>query len=138
MVKILSNGDIVPDNDPRASTGRSSSSSQQPRQRQGFVRHDEAGPQQYGQQVSIFEMANQKLLGLGIPCWNLGQYTVQPIVTVGCLIALMVFGLPGIIFAAVLFFVVNWSQQNVGHQNAHGGQGQPRGDNWGGGGHRLG
>ncbi|XP_069123723.1 LOW QUALITY PROTEIN: protein FAM241B-like [Argopecten irradians] len=141
MVKILSNGDIVPDNDPRASGGSagSSSSSSQPRQRQGFVRHDDAGPQQYGQQVSIFEIANQKLLGLGIPSWNLGQYTVQPIVTVGCLIALMIFGLPGIIFAAVLFFVVNWSQQSSGPQNVPRGPGQPRGNNWGGGGgHRLG
>ncbi|XP_033756093.1 protein FAM241B-like [Pecten maximus] len=139
MVKILSNGDIVPDNDPRASTATgSSSNSQQPRQRQGFVRHDEAGQQQYGQQVSIFEIANQKLQGLGIPSWNLGQYTVQPIVTVGCLIALMVFGLPGIIFAAVLFFVVNWSQQSSRQQNNPGGPRQPRGNNWGGGGHRLG
>ncbi|XP_021350508.1 uncharacterized protein C10orf35 homolog [Mizuhopecten yessoensis] len=140
MVKILSNGDIVPDNDPRASAGQSnSSSSQRPRQRQGFVQHDEAGPQLYGQQVSIFETANQKLHGLGIPSWNLGQYTVQPIVTVGCLVALMVFGLPGIIFAAVLFFVVKWSQQNTAQQNPLGGQGQSRGNNWGGGGtgHRL-
>lgn len=100
------------------------------------MRHDDNAGQQYGQQtVSIFEVMNQKLLGLGIPRWNLGQYSVEPIATVGCLLALLIFGLPGIIFAAVLFFVVKSSLQNPGPQNAPGGQ--PRGNNWGGG-NRLG
>ncbi|KAJ8319202.1 hypothetical protein KUTeg_004293, partial [Tegillarca granosa] len=108
MVKILSNGDVVPDDDPRAqsSSSRGSSSS---RPRQGFVRHDDVGNQQgmyaQGQQVNVFDTFNQKLINMGIPRFNVGPYVVEPIVLVGFVLAGLLMGMPGLLFAAILFFV---------------------------------
>ena len=56
-----------------------------------------------GQQISIFETLNQRLLGLGIPRFNIGSYNIEPIVTVGFLLAMLLFGLPGLLFAGLLF-----------------------------------
>lgn len=109
---------------------------------QGFVQHQEYN-QQYGggpqaQTVSIFDVANQKLLDAGFPRWNLGSYTVEPIASVGCLLAGFMFGLQGILFAALLFFVVKWSQQGSQQtRGSTGGQYWPGGGG-GPGGHRLG
>ncbi|XP_013409784.1 uncharacterized protein FAM241B [Lingula anatina] len=123
MVRILSNGDIVQDDDPRIkrNSGQSSSSGQ----RRGFVQHND-NPYQQGaggvQTVSIFEVMNQKLLDAGLPRFNLGPYTVEPIATVGMILAGLMFGLPGLVFGALLFIVVKVSngQGNQGGQEGAG------------------
>ena len=113
MVKILSNGDIVADDDPRAQQSSSRSSGSSARPRQGYIQHDDNAHQQGGmgggQSVSVFTVVNQKLLGLGLPQFNVGPYVVEPIVLVAFVIAGLLMGIPGLIFAALLFFVSQWS-----------------------------
>lgn len=142
MVRILANGDIVADDDPRA---RSS----QPTQRQNTripPRQEQGGD--HGQPISIFQLLNQKLLAFGIPRFNLGDLVVEPIVSVGLLLSLMLFGIQGLIFGAILFAVSHWSTNGApGFINNMFG-GNTRGDGDGGrgarpqgragGGHRLG
>ncbi|KAL3877230.1 hypothetical protein ACJMK2_034966 [Sinanodonta woodiana] len=146
MVKILSTGEIVADDDVRARPQA------QQRRNMGGIRHDENPEQQYmqGQQVSIFDSLNQRLLQMGIPRWNLGPYTVEPIATVGVILAGLLLGLQGLLLAAILFLVVKWSQSNNGWRSIFGGpqggnQGQDQGGRGqrgpgfsGGGGYRLG
>ncbi|KAL8597431.1 hypothetical protein ACOMHN_050929 [Nucella lapillus] len=146
MVKILSNGDIVPDDDPRAqgTSSRGNRGNNSNRPRQGFVQHadhdQEPGQGMYmggGQQVSVFNTVNHKLLALGIPRFTVGQFTFEPIVSIGFLLAGVFFGLPGLIFAAVLFIVSKISQPGGnpftggGQQGGNGGQ-QPGGGGGGG------
>ena len=98
-----------------------------------------------GQPVSVFQMLNQRLLGLGIPRFTVAQYTLEPIVSVGFLLAGVFFGLPGLIFAGLLFVVSVISQPGGNpftggrqpQQGAAGGQ-QPGGGGGGGGGGAFG
>lgn len=143
MVRILSNGDIVPDDDPRAQQSSSRSTytgTSSTRPRQGFIRNDDnAGYQQGGQagmggqSVSIFTVINQKLLGYRLPRFNVGSYVIEPIVLVAFVLAGMLMGLPGLLFAAILFFVTQSSGNNGG-----GAGNRMGGVNQGGGGYRLG
>ncbi|XP_070544323.1 protein FAM241B-like [Ptychodera flava] len=119
MVKILANGEIVPDDDPRVRQSSSRRPDTAGRPRQGFVQHENYNQQYAGgqmQQVSIFDNLNQRLLDAGVPRWNLGSYVVEPIASVGMLLALLFFGLQGLLFAGLIFFVVKWSQQNQGQR----------------------
>ncbi|XP_033106804.1 protein FAM241B-like [Anneissia japonica] len=109
MVTTLN--DIAPDNNPQS---RRSQGPQQPRM--GTVRHDdhrqgEGENQQEGMmgQISIFDTLNQKLLDGGFPRWNAGPYVVEPIVSVGFILAGLLAGIRGIIFAGVLFIVCKYS-----------------------------
>ena len=111
MVYILASGEIVADDDPRAQQSRRPRPSAQPQagvgQLRGHVQQGQHGQQ--GQQINLFTVLNQKLKGMGIPPWSLGDLVVEPIVTVGFLLALFMFGLPGLIFGAILFAVSHWS-----------------------------
>ncbi|XP_041362863.1 protein FAM241B-like [Gigantopelta aegis] len=142
MVKILSNGDIVPDDDPRATRSaskRNEGGNTQPRQ--GFIRHEDHANEEMVGQVSIFDSLNQRLLDAGVPRWNAGPYLIEPIVSLGFLLAGLLLGLKGLLFGAILFFVVKYSQgargpapyggNNRGARPAGGGGG-------GGGGYTLG
>lgn len=100
---------------------------------QGQIRHEEDpqhhGPQQQGGQVaSVFEMINQKLLALGVPRWNLGETTIEPVVSVGVLLIGLIFGLKGLLFAGVLFFISKMSRRPGGIMGffGMGGGGRPR------------
>lgn len=138
MVRILSNGEIVQDDDPRARQAAGNRGSNSARPRQGFVRHEDyqqpgAGRGFLGQgegQVSVFTLINQKLLDFGIPRFNVGPYVVEPIALVGMILAGLLFGLPGLLFGGVLFMVVMSSQVAAPAGNQRG--------QAGGGGHRLG
>ena len=46
---------------------------------------------------------------MGIPSWNIGDLVIEPIVTIGLLLAFFMFGIYGLIFGAVLFAVSRWS-----------------------------
>ena len=87
-----------------------------------------------GGQMNVFTALNNKLIDLGIPRFSVGPYTVEPIALVGFILAGLLFGLPGLIFGAVLFVVVTSSQTT----NAAQGGNQRGGFQGGGGGHRLG
>ncbi|ELU01657.1 hypothetical protein CAPTEDRAFT_223205 [Capitella teleta] len=161
MVRILSSGEIVPDDDARASqdgSPRAPGNAQQ-RPRQGQIQHgDEQQYQQQGQgQVSMFDAMNQRLADAGVPRWHLGPYAVEPIASAGFLLALVLIGFRGLLFAGLLFFVVKYSsgqaspgavlrrpgQAFQGSMDDGGGQppsGPPRrgGSSWSSGGQRLG
>ncbi|XP_077115381.1 protein FAM241B isoform X2 [Ranitomeya variabilis] len=76
MVRILANGDIVQDDDPRIRANSQRSST-----RQGFFNTGNAGagPQQVPQDGarqegrSPFTDINQQLVNMGFPRWNLGN-----------------------------------------------------------------
>ncbi|KAK3090683.1 hypothetical protein FSP39_013717 [Pinctada imbricata] len=148
MVKILSTGEIVQDDDPRAKQGGAAGTNTA-RPRQGYIRHDDDAQQQQGGgfgmgggggggggggEMNIFTALNNKLIDLGVPRFNVGPYVVEPIALVGFILAALLFGLPGVIFGAVLFLVVTSSQNT----NAAAQGGNQRGGFQGGGGHRLG
>ena len=109
---------------------------------QGFVQHDanaaQGMPQGGAQQISMFDVLNQRLLDNGIPRWNLGPYVVEPIASLGFLVALLLVGFRGLLFALLLFFVVKYSSgRGMGDiQNWFGGRGgtQQGGPGSGGGG----
>ena len=103
---------------------------------------------QQGQPISIFQVLNQKLLAFGIPPFNIGDLVIQPIVSVGLLLSLLLFGIHGLIFGAILFAVSHWSTHGAPDflNNLFGGYNRGDGDGRGGnrphgragGGHRLG
>uniref|UniRef100_A0A0B7AFY7 DUF4605 domain-containing protein n=1 Tax=Arion vulgaris TaxID=1028688 RepID=A0A0B7AFY7_9EUPU len=149
MVRILPNGDIVADDDPRVQqTTRRPDASTHPGQRRfQTTRNAEPGPG-YEPQVNIFQSLNQRLIAFGIPRFNVGDIAVEPIVTIGMLIALLVFGIHGLILGIILFAVSRWSTHGApGIVSRFFGGGQEGGDNNGrdnrhqgraGGGYRLG
>ena len=99
-----------------------------------------------GQQFSIFDGLNQRLIGYGFPRFNIGSHTVEPIVSVGFILAGLLLGLPGILLGLILFFVSKMSTSEGGLGSFFGGgdQGQGQGQSGRrsnlpqGGGHRLG
>nr|XP_002129267.1 uncharacterized protein FAM241B-like [Ciona intestinalis] len=64
-----------------------------------------------GQGRTVFDTWNEKLLQLGIPRWNIGSHVVEPIMTTAMVVVLLMFGLPGVLFLGLLYFVVTISQQ---------------------------
>lgn len=62
------------------------------------------------QNVSIFDSLNNRLLNFGIPRWNLGSLVVEPIYSVGTLLMMLMFGLPGILLIVILFVVSQLSR----------------------------
>lgn len=107
--------------------------------------------QQQVQQVNIFQSLNQRLLAYGIPQWTLGDIVIEPLVLVGLILALIFFGIHGLIFGLVLFVISHWSTHGApdfvsrflgggrgggGNQGRGGNSNQPQGR--AGGGYRLG
>ncbi len=80
-----------------------------------------------GQQVSIFTVLNQKLLDAGFPRWNLGSTVIEPIVSVGFLLAFLLLGVRGLLFGGLLFVVCKMSMGGGGGQGQGGQQGQGQG-----------
>ncbi|WAQ97293.1 F241B-like protein [Mya arenaria] len=126
MVRILSTGEIVKDSDPRAQQGTSRS-----RQNIGRIQHDpdemarqyEGQGQGGGQQFSVFDGLNERLAGYGVPRFNIGAHTVEPIVLVGFVLAGLLLGLPGLLLAAILFVISKISTTDGGISSFFGGQG---------------
>ena len=61
----------------------------------------------------MFDSLNERLRSAGVPKWHLGPYPVEPIVSLGFLIALLLLGFKGLILALLLFFVCKWSQSGT-------------------------
>jgi hypothetical protein len=114
MVRILANGDIVPDNDPRANAQPPPPNNQQGgTQRMGSVNQDNPAVR-HGPDASIFTTFNQQLSGYGIPTWHIGPYPVEPIASLGFLLSLFFFGFGGLFLSGFIFFAVKYSQMGLG------------------------
>ena len=98
----------------------------------------------------MFDGLNQRLIGYGFPRFNIGHHTIEPIVSVGFILAGLFLGLPGLLLAAFLFFVSKMSSggglagffgvggQGQGHDRGQGPRSSGSGSSQGGGGYRLG
>lgn len=111
MVTII-NGEIVQDNDPRAQEFRNRGRRQEQQQRQSQQQwsHSQNPPQEQ-QGGSIFDQLNNRLISAGFPRWNLGQNVVEPIVSVALILALVLFGIQGVLLVGVVWFIMQQSRQ---------------------------
>ncbi|KAG8551939.1 hypothetical protein GDO81_004345 [Engystomops pustulosus] len=115
MVRILANGEIVQDDDPRvrASTQRGNT-------RQGFFNtagNAGAGPQQAPQDGvrqegrSPFSDINQQLVNMGFPRWNLGNQVVEPVMSILFLFLILMMGVRGLLLVGLIYIVSHLSQR---------------------------
>ncbi|XP_066915125.1 protein FAM241B-like [Clytia hemisphaerica] len=113
MVKII-NGEIVPDDDPRAQRF----TQQQQRNNQPFPnawqragnQGNQAQPnrqqqQQQQQQPSPLTEINNRLRGFGINDVNIQGNVIEPIFLVAAVLALVFYGFPGLLIVAVVWFL---------------------------------
>ncbi len=87
----------------------------------------------------MFEALNQKLVDMGLPRWNIGSYVVEPLVSVGFILAFLLMGVRGLVFAGLLFFVSKYSMGGGGPGQGFSGwrgRGLGQGDGGQGGDHR--
>uniref|UniRef100_A0A914X0I1 DUF4605 domain-containing protein n=1 Tax=Plectus sambesii TaxID=2011161 RepID=A0A914X0I1_9BILA len=130
MVRILSTGEIVADDDPRGRQAQPNvrQPQQMPSQRRGAPqtlppgddgdgraqqRNSQAPFAGRSNEIPLLESLNNKLLELGIPRIPLGNsIVIDPIYTVMILILLLVFGLPGLLLVGLIFLVKSLSRQD--------------------------
>ncbi|XP_015283896.1 PREDICTED: uncharacterized protein C10orf35 homolog [Gekko japonicus] len=119
MVRILANGDIVQDDDPRVRQNTQNSS------RLGFfntMTNAGSTPHQRFQQQSQqqgarpgerspFSDLNHQLVNLGFPTWNLGNHVVQPLMSILLLFLLLMFGIRGLLLVGLIYIVSHLSQR---------------------------
>lgn len=112
MVTII-NGEIVQDNDPRAqefrNRGRRQEQQQRGQQQQQWTHGQNPAPEHQG--GSIFDQLNNRLISAGFPRWNLGQNVVEPIASVALILALVLFGIQGVLLVGVVWFLMQQSRQ---------------------------
>ncbi|KAK1164720.1 protein FAM241B-like [Acipenser oxyrinchus oxyrinchus] len=115
MVRILANGEIVQDDDPRVRKPHNRREEVHvPRQTHGGAQAQntpQAPHAPRGQGRSAFSDMNQLLVNLGFPRWNLGTQVIEPLMSVGLLLVLAVVGLRGALLLGLLYVVVTRSQQ---------------------------
>jgi hypothetical protein len=119
MVTII-DGEIVQDNDPRAQAYKQrhrrpeSSNEQRGNGDQGSfnsrTRQRANAPGGLGA-GSILDQLNNKLISAGFPRWNLGQNVVEPIVSIVLILALVMFGLKGILIVGFIWFMLKQTGQ---------------------------
>ncbi|XP_078387029.1 uncharacterized protein FAM241A [Cetorhinus maximus] len=106
MVRILANGDIVQDDDPRVRKQPERRENLN-RPRQGFIHNSENTNQLYQGQAnqghSLFTDMNQRLINMGFPRWNLGNQVIEPIMSVFLILLLMMFGMRGLLLIGGLY-----------------------------------
>ncbi|XP_026528614.1 uncharacterized protein FAM241B isoform X2 [Notechis scutatus] len=122
MVRILANGDIVQDDDPRV---RQSTQVRENSSRLGFFNAaSNAGPnppqQQQQQQQrqnarpgerSPFSDINQQLVNMGFPTWHLGNQVVEPVMSILLLFLLMMVGVRGLLLVGLIYVISHLSQR---------------------------
>uniref|UniRef100_UPI00398E9C01 uncharacterized protein FAM241A n=1 Tax=Pristiophorus japonicus TaxID=55135 RepID=UPI00398E9C01 len=114
MVRILANGDIVPDDDPRVRKPPQRREDLN-RPRQGFI-HNSGNTNQPQQQQgnrgrSLFTDLNQRLINMGFPRWNLGNQVIEPIMSVVLILLLMVGGMRGLLLIGALYLFSQFSHR---------------------------
>ncbi|XP_072280979.1 protein FAM241B [Pyxicephalus adspersus] len=117
MVRILANGEIVQDDDPRV---RASAQRRDNNPRQGFfntVGNTGPGPQQVPQDGarqdgrSPFTDFNQQLVNMGFPRWNLGNQVVEPVMSILILFLVLMMGVRGLLLIGFIYVVSHLSQR---------------------------
>ncbi|XP_057607576.1 protein FAM241B [Chionomys nivalis] len=120
MVRILANGEIVQDDDPRVRTTTQQRSSSP---RQGFLNRGHGGPpggpgprqQQAGARLgatqSPFNDLNRQLVNMGFPQWHLGNHVVEPVTSILLLFLLMMLGVRGLLLVGLVYLVSHLSQR---------------------------
>ncbi|GAB1295167.1 Protein FAM241B [Apodemus speciosus] len=120
MVRILANGEIVQDDDPRVRTSTQQRSSGS---RQGFFNRGHGAPpggpgprqQQAGAQLgaaqSPFGDLNRQLANMGFPQWHLGNHVVEPVTSILLLLLLMMLGVRGLLLVGLVYLVSHLSQR---------------------------
>ncbi|XP_053167900.1 protein FAM241B [Hemicordylus capensis] len=124
MVRILANGDIVQDDDPRV---RQNNRNRENSSRPGFFNTmTNAGPapqphyqhqqHQHNQgarpgERSPFSDINQQLVNMGFPTWNLGNQVVEPVMSILLLFLLMMVGVRGLLLVGLIYIVSHLSQR---------------------------
>ncbi|XP_070801524.1 protein FAM241B [Pituophis catenifer annectens] len=129
MVRILANGDIVQDDDPRVrqTTQNRENSSRLVRNGGFFNATSNTGPnppQHYQQQQqqqqrqnarpgerSPFSDINQQLVNMGFPTWHLGNQVVEPVMSILLLFLLMMVGVRGLLLVGLIYVVSHLSQR---------------------------
>ncbi|KAG8135296.1 putative C10orf35-like protein [Naja naja] len=126
MVRILANGDIVQDDDPRVrqTTQNRENSSRLMRNGGFFNATSNTGPnpaQHYQQQQqrqnarpgerSPFSDINQQLVNMGFPTWHLGNQVVEPMMSILLLFLLMMVGVRGLLLVGLIYVVSHLSQR---------------------------
>ncbi|XP_011782590.1 PREDICTED: uncharacterized protein C10orf35 homolog isoform X1 [Colobus angolensis palliatus] len=121
MVRILANGEIVQDDDPRVRT-----TTQPPRgstPRQSFLNRGHGAPpggpgprqQQAGARLgaaqSPFNDLNRQLVNMGFPQWHLGNHAVEPVTSILLLFLLMMLGVRGLLLVGLVYLVSHLSQR---------------------------
>ncbi|KAM7170552.1 protein FAM241B [Macrochelys suwanniensis] len=115
MVRILANGDIVQDDDPRV---RTNAQHRENASRQEFFNvAPNAGRAPLQQQAarpggrSPFSELNQQLVNMGFPLWNLGNQVVEPVMSILLLFLLMMVGVRGLLLVGLIYVVSHLSQR---------------------------
>ncbi|XP_017728672.1 PREDICTED: uncharacterized protein C10orf35 homolog [Rhinopithecus bieti] len=120
MVRILANGEIVQDDDPRVRT-----TTQPPRgstPRQSFLNRGHGAPQgswprqqqagaRLGAAQSPFNDLNRQLVNMGFPQWHLGNHAVEPVTSILLLFLLMMLGVRGLLLVGLVYLVSHLSQR---------------------------
>ncbi|XP_047409060.1 protein FAM241B [Sciurus carolinensis] len=120
MVRILANGEIVQDDDPRVRTTTPQRGSSP---RQGFLNRGQGvppggtgpRPQQAGARLgaaqSPFNDLNRQLVNMGFPQWHLGNHAVEPVTSILLLFLLMMLGVRGLLLVGLVYLVSHLSQR---------------------------
>ncbi|XP_063163599.1 protein FAM241B [Candoia aspera] len=126
MVRILANGDIVQDDDPRVrQTTQSRENSSRLLRNGGFFNTTTSTvpnpPQHYQRQQqrqgvrpgerSPFSDINQQLVNMGFPTWHLGNQVVEPVMSILLLFLLMMVGVRGLLLVGLIYVVSHLSQR---------------------------
>lgn len=120
MVRILANGEIVQDDDPRV---RNTTQPRSSTPRQSFLNRGHGaslggpGPRQQqagarlGAAQSPFNDLNRQLLNMGFPQWHLGNHAVEPVTSILLLFLLMMLGVRGLLLVGLIYLVSHLSQR---------------------------
>ncbi|XP_037352005.1 protein FAM241B isoform X2 [Talpa occidentalis] len=120
MVRILANGEIVQDDDPRVRTNTTTRSNSI---RQSFLNRGQGTPlggpsprqQQAGARLaaaqSPFNDLNRQLVNMGFPQWHLGNHAVEPVTSILLLFLLMMLGVRGLLLVGLVYLVSHLSQR---------------------------
>ncbi|EPQ17814.1 protein FAM241B [Myotis yumanensis] len=121
MVRILANGDIVQDDDPRV---RTTAPPRNSTPRQSFLnrghgaplggpglRQQQQGGARLGAAQSPFNDLNRQLVNMGFPQWHLGNHAVEPVTSILLLFLLMMLGVRGLLLVGLVYLVSHLSQR---------------------------
>ncbi|XP_004617174.1 protein FAM241B [Sorex araneus] len=120
MVRILANGEIVQDDDPRV---RATPQARSSAPGQGFPSrghgtplwgagtHQQQAAARLGAAQSPLHDLNRQLVTLGFPQWYLGNHAVEPVMSLLLLFLLVMLGVRGLLLAGLVYLLSHLSQR---------------------------